>query len=114
MRGKHWLIAGSLALATGIGAGTAGPAMAKDQDQNRNTPAIVTPDDISLAESVKATLAKDNLLPENIDAAATDGVVVLTGSVRNEDDRKRAIQDAKKVPGVMVVKDNMTIFENDF
>ncbi|MEA2700379.1 MAG: hypothetical protein QOI66_4650 [Myxococcales bacterium] len=113
MRGKVWLIAGSLALAVGIGAGTGGPALAKDQ--NRATPAVLTPADVSLAESVRATLNKDDALAlENINVEAQNGGVVLTGFVRSEGERDRAIQDAKKVPGVISVKDNLTMAEGDY
>ena len=114
MRGKFWLIAGAFAVATGIGAGTAGPASAKDQ-KNPNIPAVVTPNDVSLAESVRETLTKDDpLVLGKIDVEASNGVVVLSGYVRNDGDRQQAIKDAKKVPGVTSVKDEMTLSESDY
>jgi osmotically-inducible protein OsmY len=114
MRGKLWLIAGALAVATGIGAGTAGVASAKDQG-NPSTPAVVTPTDVSVAESVRETLAKDDpLILGKIDVEASNGVVVLSGYVRNDNEKQQAIRDAKKVPGVTAVKDEMTLSESDY
>ena len=107
------IFAGVFSVAVGAGtlAALAGPAMARPR---HNDPVVVTGADVSLAASVWATLNQDDDLPfANIDVAASGGAVVLTGSVRNDSERQRAIRDARMVPGVVAVKDNMTSFESD-
>ncbi|MEA2701263.1 MAG: hypothetical protein QOI66_5534 [Myxococcales bacterium] len=103
----------SLAITTGAAGMLARPALA-DADLP-TAPTIITATDVSLAASVQATLANDQDLPfDNIAVSAKDGWVVLTGSVRSESERGRALQDAKSVPGVTRVDDNMTVMEASY
>jgi osmotically-inducible protein OsmY len=100
----------SLALATGAAGTPARSALAANDPAP--TPTIITAMDVSLAASVQATLAGDqDLSYDNIAVSAKDGWVVLLGSVRSESERSRAIQDAKSVPGVTKVDDNLSVNE---
>ena len=78
-------------------------------------PTIITAADVSLSASVQATLNNDQALPfANISVSAKDGTVVLTGFVRSDSELSRAIQDAKSVPGVKTLEDNITVMQNDY
>ena len=101
----------TVAIAGGAAAGLAAPALAQAR---QNGPVVVSPADVSLAASVRATLDRDDaLVLTNIDVTARGGVVVLMGSVRNDSERQRAVQDARKVPGVLEVKENLSSFDYD-
>ena len=104
----------SLTLATGAAGTLARSALAAADPAP--SPTIITATDVSLAASVQATLAADQALSfdDNIAVSAKDGWVVLLGSVRSESERSRAIQDAKSVPGVTKVDDNMTVNEASY
>ncbi len=103
----------SLTLATGAAGTLARSALAAADPAP--APIIITVTDVSLAASVQATLDGDNeLSDDNIAVSARDGWVVLLGSVRSESERSRAIQDAKSVPGVTKVDDNMTVNEASY
>jgi hypothetical protein len=99
----------------------AGPALAMDDPgpgvmtPADFSPTIITPTDLSLAASVQATLANDRELSyPGLAVSAKDGAVELTGTLRSDSDRSRAIQDAKNVPGVRTVFDNISIFQSDY
>jgi hyperosmotically inducible periplasmic protein len=78
-------------------------------------PTIVTVTDVSLSASVQATLSNDRTLPlADIFVSAKDGMVVLTGFVRSDSERSRAIKDAKSVPGVKTLRDNITVMPSDY
>ena len=77
-------------------------------------PTIITAADVSLSASVQATLSNDRELSlAEISVSAKDGAVVLIGFVRSDGERSRAIQDAKSVPGVLSLKDNISVVQND-
>jgi len=101
----------SLALSSGVASLLPGSAAAA-RDLG---PTIVTAADISLSASVQATLNSDQSLPfADISVSAKDGTVILTGFVRSDTEHGRAIQDAKTVPGVMTVQDNITVMRSDY
>ena len=78
-------------------------------------PTVITAADVSLSASVEATLNSDQALPlANIAVSAKDGAVVLNGFVRSDSERSRAIQDAKSVPGVKTLEDNITVMQSDY
>jgi hypothetical protein len=111
----------NVAIASMVSLMLAGPALAMDDPgpgvmtPADFTPTIVTPTDLSLAASVQATLANDRELGyPDLAASAKDGAVELTGTVRSDSDRSRAIQDAKSVPGVKAVYDNIMIVQSDY
>jgi hyperosmotically inducible periplasmic protein len=107
----------NIAIASMVSAMLAGPALAKDDPGTGvATPAtVITPADLSLAASVQATLANDRELSYwDLGVSAKDGVVELTGTLRSDSERSRAIKDAKSVPGVRTVSDNISIFQSDY
>jgi hyperosmotically inducible protein len=62
-------------------------------------------DDATIATRAKAALVKDNTVSAadfNIDVYK--GNVTLTGVAKNTDEVKRAVDDIKRVPGVVSVK----------
>lgn len=78
--------------------------------QGDHRPIIVTAADLSLSASVEATVNSDEEIPfANISASAKDGAVYLTGFVRSDTERSRAIEDAKSVPGVKTLRDNIVV-----
>jgi hyperosmotically inducible protein len=57
---------------------------------------------------VKAVLAADDLVKaRNIDADTVRGVVTLNGTVHSAAEKNQAISLARKVDGVVSVKDNL-------
>src|SRR5258708_21206364 len=113
MEWKNLAIASALSLALGTGAGgvLTGSALAAGTP---STPTIVTPADLGLAASIDATLRNDRWLPfANIGVGARDGAVVLSGTVRSEGERARAIADAKNVPGGKTLADKIAVVEMD-
>ena len=111
----------NVAIASMVSLMLAGPALAMDDPGPGVTtpadvsPTIITTTDLSLAASVEATLANDpELSYPNLGVSAKDGAVELTGSLRSDSERSRAIQDAKSVPGVRTVFDNISIFQSDY
>jgi hyperosmotically inducible periplasmic protein len=111
---KRCLAMATVALAFAFGFGTvATPQVAAQMPAEQ--PSMVTPDDVSLAESVRGTLAGDpDLSQNNIGVSAKDGVVKLVGTVRSEDDRQRAVRVAKNLPGVTEVDEDLRIIESDY
>jgi BON domain len=78
-------------------------------------PTILTPADLSLAASIEATVNSDpSLWFANFSASAKDGAVYLTGFVRSDDERLRAIEDARSVPGVTTLRSNIVVMNNDY
>jgi len=62
-------------------------------------------DDVSITTRVKAAIAGEGLLSYlSISVETFKGVVLLSGFVDSEHQRKRAIEVAKSVPGVKEVK----------
>ena len=67
-------------------------------------------DDASITARVKTTLLNDpQVNATKIDISTSNGVVTMTGSVRSQPERERAIQLAWQVSGVKDVKANLTI-----
>ena len=67
-------------------------------------------DDASITARVKTTLLNDpQVNATKIDISTSNGVVTMTGSVRSQPERERAIQLARQVSGVKDVKANLTI-----
>ena len=113
MQWKNLAIMSALSLALTSGAATLFPGSARAARDL--APTIITPADVSLSASVEATLNNDQALPfANISASAKDGTVVLTGFVRSDSELARAIQDARSVPGVRTLVDNITVMHTDY
>ena len=101
----------SLALTSGVASLLPGSAWAARDLR----PTIVTAADVSLSASVEATLNNDQALPfGNISVSALDGTVLLVGFVRSDSELARAIQDARSVPGVKKLHDNITVMQSDY
>jgi osmotically-inducible protein OsmY len=101
----------SLALASGVASLLPGSATAAAD----LGPTIITAADVSLSASIQATLNNDQALPyANISVSAKDGNAVLTGFVRSDSELSRAIQDAKSVPGVKRLEDNISVMKSDY
>jgi osmotically-inducible protein OsmY len=65
--------------------------------------------DAAITGSVKtALIAEPNLSALKIDVDTMNGVVTLTGTVDNNDQKSRAVSIAQGVSGVSSVKDNLT------
>lgn len=70
-------------------------------------------DDAAITARVKGKLLEDPLVKGlSIDVDTREGVVFLTGSVRNEAEKERAIQLAKDTQGVNDVKDNLSVLSS--
>lgn len=66
--------------------------------------------DTLLVTEIEGRLAVDSLVnPFNIDVSAQDGVVILTGVVRDEATRLRAAEIAGKVDGVVRVRNEIEV-----
>ena len=66
--------------------------------------------DTALTGKIKSKMALD----DNVDAASIgvktkDGRVTLSGTVKTEDERRRAVQLAKETKGVLAVDDRLTL-----
>ena len=68
-------------------------------------------DDAAIKTAVKAKLAADVKLSTltNIDVNSTNGVVTLSGQVRDESDRVAAVAVARSVDGVVRVNNELQI-----
>jgi hyperosmotically inducible periplasmic protein len=65
--------------------------------------------DAAITGSVKtALIAEPNLSALKIDVDTMNGVVTLTGTVDNNDQKSRAVSIAQGISGVSSVKDNLT------
>ena len=108
-------LANTLALSLALTSGAAGLLPGSARAARDPGPTIITAADVSLSASVQATLSSDRELPlADISVSAKDGNVVLIGFVRSDSERSRAVQDAKRVPGVLTLKDNITVMHNDY
>jgi osmotically-inducible protein OsmY len=64
----------------------------------------------ALTGKIKSKMALDDTIEaRNIDVDTMDGVVTLTGSVRDAQGRDRALQLARETDGVVSVVDRLTI-----
>jgi hyperosmotically inducible protein len=75
------------------------------QQEGAMAGAAIATTDASLLAKVKSALADQ----KQINVAAQDGVVVLSGSVPNSDAGAKAIQAASAVAGVKEVKSELTV-----
>jgi hyperosmotically inducible protein len=68
-------------------------------------------DDAAIKTAVKAKLAADVKLSTltNIDVNSTNGVVTLSGQVRDESDRVAAVAVARSVDGVVRVNNELQV-----
>lgn len=79
------------------------------QTNNPNTGTQVPKvDDATLEKDVKQQLASDPAFAM-VQVSAHNGHVDLSGSVASKDDRKKAREMAKSVPGVLSVKEHLTV-----
>jgi osmotically-inducible protein OsmY len=72
---------------------------------NRYTPRAM--DDTTIAEEVRKNMLGDRITGMTVDV--DHGVVTLKGNVKNSSDKQKAIDDARKVPGVSRVVDQISI-----
>ena len=68
-------------------------------------------DDAAIKTAVKAKLAADVKLSTltNIEVNSTNGVVTLSGQVRDESDRMQAVSVARSVDGVVRVNNELQV-----
>jgi osmotically-inducible protein OsmY len=67
-------------------------------------------DDTTITTKVKSALLSDDAVKSfEIKVETYKGIVQLSGFVDNDDQRSAAARDAKAVPGVVDVKNNLTI-----
>ena len=85
-----------------------GNAVAVKETERRGP--VTTISDAAISTKVKATLAADGLVKaRNIDVDTVRGVVTMNGIVFSAAERSQAISLAKKVEGVVEVKDKLKI-----
>jgi hyperosmotically inducible protein len=66
--------------------------------------------DSYITTKVKAELAKDSATKaKDIKVTTTDGVVVLSGTVRSEAEKQMAEQDARNIKGVAEVRNQLSV-----
>jgi hyperosmotically inducible periplasmic protein len=66
--------------------------------------------DSYITTKVKAELAKDKgTKARDIHVTTKDGVVMLEGAVKSEAEKELAAQDARKIKGVVDVKNGLTV-----
>ena len=71
---------------------------------------VATISDAAINGKVKATLAADELVKaRNIDVDTVRGVVTMNGTVNSAAEKSQAINLARKVEGVVDVKDNLKV-----
>ena len=108
----------SFALVTALALGVSGCAMfnhdsgktAKSTTDTSGNPrgAVTTVSDAAINSKVKAVLAADDLVKaRNIDTDTVRGVVTLNGTVHSMAEKNQALSLARKVDGVVSVKDNL-------
>ena len=68
-------------------------------------------DDVAIKTAVKAKLAADVKLSTltNIEVNSTNGIVTLSGQVRDESDRMQAVAVARSVDGVVRVNNELQV-----
>jgi osmotically-inducible protein OsmY len=72
---------------------------------NRATPASM--DNVATTAEIKKNMIADGLT--GIDVDTSGGVVTLTGHLATSADRRKAVQDARKVTGVNRVVDHIQV-----
>ncbi|MFL6604997.1 MAG: BON domain-containing protein [Steroidobacteraceae bacterium] len=66
--------------------------------------------DSYITTKVKAELAKDRATKaKDIKVTTTDGVVVLSGTVRSEAEKQKAEQDTRSIKGVTEVRNELSV-----
>lgn len=80
-----------------------------DRDENKRTTGEIT-DDTFIQAKLKSHLVDDQQLRGwKIDTDVHRGVVTLRGTVRSEEERRRALEIARSVAGVKDVRDELQI-----
>jgi hyperosmotically inducible periplasmic protein len=93
----------------GDGNGATAAKQTTDTSANPRGP-VTTVSDATINSKVKATLAADELVKaRNIDVDTVRGVVTMNGTVNSAAEKSQAINLAKKVEGVVDVKDNLKV-----
>jgi hyperosmotically inducible periplasmic protein len=75
--------------------------------QNVNKSAGPAINDASITAKIKAKILADSITGTTVDT--TDGVVTLTGSVGNEEEKAKAGQHAQGTEGVKSVRNQLTV-----
>jgi hyperosmotically inducible protein len=108
----------ALAVCAALALGVGGCAAFKDGNGGNNVAAketsprgpVTTISDATINGKVKSTLAADELVKaRNINVDTVRGVVTMHGTVNSAAEKSQAINLAKKVEGVVEVKDNLKI-----
>ena len=78
-------------------------------DASARTPGEVT-DDLTIHTLIKTRLLRDeNVRGLRINVDVSKGVVTLSGKVRSEAERRRAVEVATAIPSVVRVVDNLVV-----
>lgn len=89
--------------------GTSGVAEA-DGDERRASEAALSDD--ALAVVIKSRLVRDaEVAAEGIRVRLDQGIITLSGTVRSEEQRRRAIQIARQAGGVQDVRDELVVVQ---
>ncbi len=72
---------------------------------NRMTPKAL--DSTAIEEEIRKNMLRDGITGMKIDVS--DGVVTIQGDVKTSSDEKKALDDARVVPGVKRVIDRITV-----
>src|SRR5687768_96554 len=108
----------ALAVCAALALGVSGCAAFKEGNGGNNVAAketsargpVTTISDATINGKVKATLAADELVKaRNIDVDTVRGVVTMNGTVNSAAEKSQAINLARKVEGVVDVKDNLKV-----
>ena len=69
------------------------------------------PTDATVEDEIRGLLSRDPrlLAPEEVAVSAVDGTVVLRGTVGSFSQRRAAVSDARKVPGVYDLDDQLEV-----
>jgi osmotically-inducible protein OsmY len=67
--------------------------------------------DIQLEDDVRSAIERDSRILDPLDVAVDgdDGVVILRGNIGSFGERRAAVEDAKRVPGVHEVVDELAV-----
>ena len=68
-----------------------------------------TETDNKIEEAAKASFNYRTVLENHVTVKAKDGIVTLTGSVQDSDDKALAADTVENLPGVVAVKNDITI-----
>lgn len=93
---------------------TAAAAPGQPSESSASQPSGTAPgqgtDDASITAAVKSKLGSDSTIAgANINVDTKDGVVTLTGPVKSQTEKDRALQIARETTGVKNVQDNLNI-----